>query len=861
MTVKNVLYSTIIFIFTMAAATAASLEAYVSPDTVSAGETFTLHLQSDSREYPQLIEQPKIANAAWSSGQSQSSRIVNGDVTSEMIYTLTAVNEGMIKIPPLKVMVDNEIKTTPEFAVKVVAASITNSDENGKSSSAAKVAIKDLVFGKGTVLSDEKDFYVGEEIPVEVKLYFQRGLNFQPRSWPAFNLDKVIFRDYSKVNRENNRFAQATQSQENIKGRMFYVYKFSTAFRAIAAGTIKPEANIECEIKVPTQQKQRRQGTFDDDFFDNFWGRSNYRSIPHTVKVEFPELTIKPLPETPDNADYLGLVGNWRVDLSLSSKEFKVGEPFTLKMEISGTGTLETLTAPKLAMDGFRIYPPEIDKTSLSPDGNQRAEVKYVFIPTQPGKKEVKMAVSIFSSPLDKYKTFSLAEKIEVKKSDNAADNAGPLYVSHTEQRDDSALSYSPKSKQTPKNSGILYLKKYPAGREKIPLYLNWLWLYLLLGLGGPAIWLFSEIRYARKEKIGSNPALRRKKSALARRNTVLRALRRSAPDKLPQVIQHEAVPYINDLLNFPPGTTASELADKINNPALAECLHSSGESSYMPGAANMNKIELKKNIIKALSKLSIIICLFLLPYQAKSATEKTVSKPSIPTSMTEALNAYDRGDFSLAANYFRQQLDRYEPDPALLYNLGNCLCQEGELGGALVCFERAHLLEPTDSAITENLNFVRRKLFQPQLGKVNNPGELAIVLRDNLRPDQWLLITATACFAAGLLLTFRRSMSTNKLIVLLGFCGIVLMLSIVSIIYQHYGPYGSENAIITASNAELRSLPSETSGKVDLKLQNGSRVRIIEPRMDWMRVKVDENEGWLPSDQLIRITPGGRIP
>ena len=108
-------------------------------------------------------------------------------------------------------------------------------------------------------------------------------------------------------------------------------------------------------------------------------------------------------------------------------------------------------------------------------------------------------------------------------------------------------------------------------------------------------------------------------------------------------------------------------------------------------------------------------------------------------------------GEFKKAGNYFRSQIDKNNPDPALLYNLGTCLCNQGDLAGALVCFERALLLKPYDSAIRENLNFVRRNLFLPESGTMNSPSEMLVAICQDLRPDEWLLIAFAAWALAGI--------------------------------------------------------------------------------------------------------------
>jgi tetratricopeptide (TPR) repeat protein len=403
-------------------------------------------------------------------------------------------------------------------------------------------------------------------------------------------------------------------------------------------------------------------------------------------------------------------------------------------------------------------------------------------------------------------------------------------------------------------------------------LYLNWLWAYIALGLLGPLCWLISDMKNLRQRKLVSNVALQRRRSALKRKSKVLKAVKKSPEDKLNTVIMQDAVPFINDMLNLPPGTTTSELSGKVEDSNLAQCLKNAGEASYLPGASNLNKKELRNKLYKALKKLTVITLFLLMPQlqalEGNSAEKLNIkevktekSKSAIPANLDEAIGAYDSGDFDKAAAFFRSKIDKNAPDPALLYNLGSTLCSKGDLAGALVCFERARLLAPYDSAITENLNFVRRRLFLPEAGKIDGPTEMLIAASRSLRPDQWLLVAAFAWALAGIFLAFRRKLSTNKRIIFIGACGIIFLLAIAACIYEKTGIYSDSRAVVTASDAELRSLPSAGSGQKLARLRMGTVVKIIESRLQWVRIKSDDTKGWLLKDKITRIAPGNELP
>jgi hypothetical protein len=170
-------------------------------------------------------------------------------------------------------------------------------------------------------------------------------------------------------------------------------------------------------------------------------------------------------------------------------------------------------------------------------------------------------------------------------------------------------------------------------------------------------------------------------------------------------------------------------------------------------------------------------------------------------------------------------------------------------------------LLLPYDSAITENLNFVRRRLFLGEVGKVDGPKEMSIVFIHSLRPDEWLLVAALAWAIAGVLLAFRRKLSPNKCIILVGCCAIIFVAALGSYIFEKIDAYSHITAVVTSPDAELRSLPTIASGHKLARLRMGTLVKINESRLGWVRISSDNANGWMLKKKITRIAPGNDLP
>jgi tetratricopeptide (TPR) repeat protein len=594
-----------------------------------------------------------------------------------------------------------------------------------------------------------------------------------------------------------------------------------------------------CNVVIPNDSRgaSPRRDPFDDFFSDGFGSPfSNYRRIEQTLTCDIPPIAVKPLPDINGTKNFLGLIGKWAVNTSLSQETLKTGDPVTLRVTASGNGTTDTLKAPELKIEGFRVYPPEVKKSATS---EKNVEISYVLIPLQEGTADINLTVSYFSVESGKYVEVPFSRKIKIGKADTRSASVVADSVTSADQT--SAIARNPDDAR--KHEGILYLKKNPSGKVLLPLWKNHILLTIFLFILGSATWGVSELNCRRRMKLEKDPLLKRKMKALSRKGAIIREIQKSKPDKLHALIQNEVVPYLNDLLCLPPGTTSSELAGKINDPELASYLHAGSDSAYMPGSHNIKKSNTGKSLADALKKIPVILIFAALPFTGFSEE----------TALTESVNplkSYDSGDFAKSADYYRRNLDMSSPDPAILYNLANCLYQQGEPAQALVLYERALLLSPRDSDIRENLNLVCRKLMLPETGKLETPKDLIINLRDVLRPDEWILIGAMLWVCAGLALAFRRKFaSPANLIAVLSAIGLFFALTAIASISQLNSPYSSKTAVVVMKNIQVYLLPSENSKQADFRISCGEKVRIEEERESWLRVRTGNgSEGWIRS-------------
>ena len=80
--------------------------------------------------------------------------------------------------------------------------------------------------------------------------------------------------------------------------------------------------------------------------------------------------------------------------------------------------------------------------------------------------------------------------------------------------------------------------------------------------------------------------------------------------------------------------------------------------------------------------------------------------KASVENSFVEANNMYKNGNYQEAIDMYQSILDGGYESAALYYNLGNAYFRTDNLGAAILNYERALQIDPSDKEIQQNLDY-----------------------------------------------------------------------------------------------------------------------------------------------------------
>ncbi|MDE2654507.1 MAG: tetratricopeptide repeat protein [Gemmatimonadota bacterium] len=222
-----------------------------------------------------------------------------------------------------------------------------------------------------------------------------------------------------------------------------------------------------------------------------------------------------------------------------------------------------------------------------------------------------------------------------------------------------------------------------------------------------------------------------------------------------------------------------------------------------------------------------------------------------------EGNRLYQDGDFAGAADSYSAVLEGGFESAAVYYNLANAHVRLGELGEAVLNYERAARLDPGNDDIRANLALVNQRLLdriEPM------PRFWLLSVFDwwmGLMPRGMLTGLVVACYlllgAALVMIVLRRpggwGMGLKRTAYAAGVATAVLG---ATLMVRETGLAEPEEAVVMAAEARVLSAPSEEGGLTVFTLHEGTKVRIDRRAGEWVEIVLaDGKVGWLPAEVL----------
>ena len=216
---------------------------------------------------------------------------------------------------------------------------------------------------------------------------------------------------------------------------------------------------------------------------------------------------------------------------------------------------------------------------------------------------------------------------------------------------------------------------------------------------------------------------------------------------------------------------------------------------------------------------------------------------------ITQADSAYNADDFRQAADMYLNVIQQEGPSAKLYYNLGNTYYRLGEMGNAVIAYERALRLDPSDKDARNNLDFVNARI-------TDRPGERGTFLGN-----------ALDAISAGILAYLFSEVVTVRKIGFFG--GILTVIGCCACLFFSFRAASIASAdnvaIVTVPSTILSTTPRVPQDRTQeaMLLHEGTKVTILDSVRSttdsihslWYDVEVDNaHRAWINAAAVQKI-------
>lgn len=324
------------FLFLSGAACGAAgvnISAALDPQFVTLGESASLSISFQGTSQQPAPPVPEVPNLQIRYlGPASQVSIVNGQVSATVThkYSVTALAPGDYSIPAIRAEVGGSVVSTSPLQLRVLKPEAPSRQTVEKT---GQVAFLKIVIPKSELYEGEA---IGAELQLHVRAEIQGLEDFQMTGFPT---DGAV----------TGKLVQGRQRQVRIGNFTYNVIPLAFPLRAVRSGQISMgPATATLVVQLPA--RGRRDPL---DFF-NFGERKQISIASEAVTLEGLALPKDAIP-----ASFSGAVGKFKMSVSAGPTNVAVGDPITVRVQISGTGSFETLNLPEqTGWKNFKLYPP-----------------------------------------------------------------------------------------------------------------------------------------------------------------------------------------------------------------------------------------------------------------------------------------------------------------------------------------------------------------------------------------------------------------------------------------------------------------------------------------------------------------------
>lgn len=776
-------------------ASAASIQATMSSQFLARGEQAVLEVLLAEIEPPETLRMPSIPGVSMQArgfGGPNATILPGRKLGYVYQFQLSSFEVGKHTIPAISLRVG-----TQTFESKPVEFEVFD---------ATQMTFSELRVGNETIpyaaffRTAKTDPFVGEIIPVELKVYFPANVRIEEWGIPDFDRSGVTAWRFEPRPQLGNAI---------LLGANYQCASYPSTMAASQAGKVSIGP---AKIRLISVQNVLGQFGFEQN------------AIPLNLQTGALELNARPLPENAPEG-FVNAVGTFTLEAKAEETEVREGDPLNVELTVSGRGNLDSMSAPVLAdPEGWKLY-----EATRSEMGEERrlhqgsVVFKQFMRPTARQTMVPPFRLVYFDPEAAAYKVLTTSP-IPLKVLPSTSPSALP-----------GSIAAIPQAAEIPveRMTDILGLMQgEPILRSGSSMALPYLWhlvpLVLVLTL---AFAIFHRHFWPRFQATPEQKMRREAWKSLAQ-----------APDDRATFLR-QAGRFIEQWL---PQQATDQRVQEILQERDQSCFLPESSTTPMPSSR-------RQEILRTLRKLAFALVMglacFSSPLQGAEAE----------TPSTDPTTAYQKGKYKDAIASWLAAGPYEQLSAATLYNIGNACYRAGSQGYAALYYRRALLADPTMEEARQNLRFLERKFGALTIKRPNYQYSLTRVpeswFRNLLFGCVWMIVIGILLFPA----THRGSRLRLAALACLTLCP---LLAVGSALAQHYYPDDSifapyaEQAVVIADKTIVYADASRTSGQV-IEVPAGSLCRVVRRSDRWVYIAfASQTRGWVPDDRIENLIP-----
>ncbi len=791
--------------------------------------------------------------------------IVNGTMSSSITHRFRVVGQqpGRFSIGPIAVEVGGKRYESNALTFEVVG------DAAQQAQAAAGAGAAPANPGLSLTLSAPKTtVYLRERLPLGIALRVG-NVRVSDVHYPVVPGDGFAL---APLTEPGQRREQTTQG-------VVQILDFATTLTPLKSGTL-----VVGPAKLELAVLERGRGR--DAFFDRFFSGDPFAARRARELASTPlTLEVLPLPDAGRSADFSGAVGQFDFGVEVAPRTLAAGDPVTITMKIRGEGGLDGVSAPAIgASELWRVYPVQAASQLSTPDpraqrvasGPDEKTFEQVVIPQRAGQLVLpELRFSYFDPSAGAYRTIGRGG-IALDVQPAAAAAAEPLVGAPAAPQATAAPAPEALGRD------IVFIKDTPGDLRPIgtrllrnPLFWAWQPAPLLL-------WVTAVLYDRRRRRLSGDPRYARFTRAGREARRAIAAARQ-ALDTGDRAQVYDAVAtalhdYLAAKLDLPPGSVSAEsVGARLRARGLApqvaaelDAVLASCESArFAPGAHEDGDLQRTlaraESVVRALEQerrlvapVAVAVALGLAGILgadlARVAAEPSAAE-SPNTIFFGANKLYADGRYAEAAAEYEKIVAAGLESGTLYFNLGNAYFKAGDLGHALLHYERARRLIPRDPDLGANQRYAQ-SLAGADAG-VSRWRRVAFPLAERATTDELVLVASLLYTVLMVVLAARRFVpgAARGLATAASVTAAALALVVTSAGYRVTTLELPRHAVVIAREDTAVRFEPAASGTTHYSTKPGTRLRVLAEREDWAQVARDDGaRGWIERAALANV-------